>query len=59
MVIRSPKMYLEFECPPDNIDKTIFKPFTKDGDTLDYVVWPALFLFQDGPLMARGVVQCL
>ncbi|XP_063413183.1 uncharacterized protein LOC134695727 [Mytilus trossulus] len=58
MRIKSPEMYLQFDCDMKYIDKTSFKPYTKDGDTLDYVVWPALFLFKEGPLMNRGVVQC-
>lgn len=59
MVVKSPQVYLEFDCPADKIDRFIFRPFTKDGKTLDYVVWPALFLHKDGPLMTKGVVQCL
>lgn len=58
MRIKIPEMYLQFDCDIKNVDKTTFKPYTKDGDTLDYVVWPALFLFKEGPLMNRGVVQC-
>lgn len=58
MRIKSPEMYLQFDCAKNNIDKTSFKPYTKDGDILDYVVWPALFLFKEGPSMNRGVVQC-
>lgn len=59
MVVKSPQMYLKFDCPADKIDRSIFRPFTKDGETLDYVVWPALFLYKDGPSMTRGVVQYL
>ncbi|XP_071125964.1 uncharacterized protein [Mytilus edulis] len=58
MRIKMPEMYLQFDCDIINVDKTTFKPYTKDGDKVDYVVWPALFLFKEGPLMNRGVVQC-
>ena len=58
MTIKSPEMYLEFTCVSDRVDKNIFRPFTKSGDTLAYVVWPALYLHVAGPLITRGIVQC-
>lgn len=49
-------MFLCFECTV--LDKQEFKVFTKDGDEVDYLVWPALYLYENGPLMEKGVVQC-
>jgi hypothetical protein len=34
-----------------------FRHFTKFGIQLDYVVWPALLLYEGGPLVVKGVVQ--
>jgi hypothetical protein len=33
MAVKSPQVYLEFDCPDDKIDRSIFRPFTKDGET--------------------------
>ncbi|VDI46966.1 Hypothetical predicted protein [Mytilus galloprovincialis] len=58
MVIQDPVMYLD-DDPASNtpIDKNTYKEFVKSGDSVSYVVWPALFLHKDGPLLYKGVVQ--
>ncbi|XP_061184512.1 uncharacterized protein LOC133192535 [Saccostrea echinata] len=56
MHIQDPPMYLKFESP-NVIDKNIFRLFTRSGERPDYVVWPALLLHEDGPLVQKGVVQ--
>jgi hypothetical protein len=48
-------MYLDFE-PDDVFDRLAFKEFTKSGTKVDYLVWPALYLYKDGPLLSKGVV---
>ncbi|XP_063416155.1 uncharacterized protein LOC134697800 [Mytilus trossulus] len=58
MVIQDPVMYLDDDpipCTP--IDKNTYKEFVKSGDSVAYVVWPALFLHKGGPLLYKGVVQ--
>ncbi|KAK3602819.1 hypothetical protein CHS0354_026370 [Potamilus streckersoni] len=41
-------------------DTNIYRLFTHSGDKFDYVVWPALLLYNDGPIIVKGVAQpCL
>jgi hypothetical protein len=49
-------MYLQFECS-EVIDRSMFRLFTRNGERLDYMVWPALLLHENGPLVQKGVVQ--
>lgn len=56
MQIQDPPLYLEFDST-ENIDKSLFRLFTKNGRSLDFVVWPALLLHENGPLVHKGVVQ--
>ncbi|CAG2203700.1 unnamed protein product [Mytilus edulis] len=58
MVIQDPVMHLD-DDPVSNtpIDKNTYKEFVKSGDSVAYVVWPALFLHKGGPLLYKGVVQ--
>lgn len=58
MQIQDPPMHLEFDSSA-NIDKSVFRLFTRNGNTLDFVVWPALMLHENGPLVHKGVVQPL
>ncbi|CAC5416655.1 unnamed protein product [Mytilus coruscus] len=58
MVIQDPVMYLDDgPIPLTPIDKNTYKEFVKSGDSVAYLVWPALFLHKDGPLLYKGVVQ--
>ena len=58
MVIQDPMMYLDEEVERDSkYDKNTYKEFVHSGDTVKYVVWPALFLHKHGPLMHKGVAQ--
>ena len=58
MAIQDPVMCID-EGPPvgTKYDKNIYKEFVQSGDTAQYVVWPALYLHKDGPLLYKGVVQ--
>ncbi|KAK3594523.1 hypothetical protein CHS0354_030869 [Potamilus streckersoni] len=38
-------------------DASAFQPYTKSGKKIDYVVWPAMHLHRDGPLLCRGIAQ--
>ena len=58
MVIQDPAMYLDEDISPGTvIDKNAYREFTKKGEKVEYVVWPALYLHKDGPLLYKGVVQ--
>ncbi|KAK3580458.1 hypothetical protein CHS0354_035500 [Potamilus streckersoni] len=69
MCTKDPPMYLDFgdwkqtsqsgDETPANMpfDKLKFVTYTKSGDYIDYVVWPAVYLYENGPLMRKGVAQ--
>nr|XP_022320917.1 uncharacterized protein LOC111123104 isoform X1 [Crassostrea virginica]XP_022320919.1 uncharacterized protein LOC111123104 isoform X1 [Crassostrea virginica] len=58
MSIQDPPMHLDFGPEKDSvINKNVYKLFTKTGDTLDFMVWPAVFLHHNGPLVQKGVLQ--
>ncbi|KAK3580457.1 hypothetical protein CHS0354_035499, partial [Potamilus streckersoni] len=69
MCAKDPPMYLDFgdwkqtdqfgDEKPANMpfDKLKFVTYTKSGDYVDYVVWPAVYLYENGPLMRKGVAQ--
>ncbi|KAK3602820.1 hypothetical protein CHS0354_026371 [Potamilus streckersoni] len=40
-----------------HFDNNLYKCYINSGDNIDYVVWPALLLHKDGPLLAKGVAQ--
>ncbi|XP_045203653.1 myosin heavy chain, skeletal muscle-like isoform X2 [Mercenaria mercenaria] len=40
-----------------SLDTNIFKPYTKTGKFIDYIVWPAVYLHKNGPLLCKGVAQ--
>ncbi|CAC5390527.1 unnamed protein product [Mytilus coruscus] len=39
------------------IDPNKFNKYNRSGTTVEYVVWPALLLHKDGPVLAKGTVQ--
>ncbi|KAL4230005.1 hypothetical protein ACF0H5_010393 [Mactra antiquata] len=55
MHIQSPPLDLDFEGKTQLI--TAFRPYLRSGQILEYVVWPALLLHKNGPLLAKGVAQ--
>ncbi|XP_060577015.1 putative autophagy-related protein 11 [Ruditapes philippinarum] len=38
-------------------DKDLFKEYTRRGKFQDYIVWPAMRLHENGPLLSKGVAQ--
>lgn len=51
-------MHLKEDITPGAaFDKNVFKEFVQSGNCVNYVVWPALFLHKNGPLLYKGVVQ--
>ncbi|XP_053400218.1 uncharacterized protein LOC123559198 isoform X2 [Mercenaria mercenaria] len=59
MVTQTPPMVLH-ECPIDadsKFDNNVYKVFTRSGPLVDYVVWPALLLHENGPIIAKGVAE--
>ncbi|CAG2254449.1 unnamed protein product [Mytilus edulis] len=58
IALQDPMMHLEEDLSSGAaFDKNVFKEFVQSGNCVDYVVWPALFLHKNGPLLYKGVVQ--
>ena len=58
MAIKDPVMHLDEELILDTAhDTSVYREFGKNGDKVKFVVWPALFLHEGGPLLNKGVVQ--
>lgn len=54
--------FLAVQDPPVDIkfadtNKNDFKPYTKSGNELNFIVWPPLFLHTDGHILAKGIAQ--
>ena len=53
---------LAFKIETENyqyFNKDVYKAFTKTGSYIEYIVWPPLLLHAGGPLLAKGVAQCI
>ena len=58
MAVQDPPLHMEWEYQEgDKFDPSKMRSYTHSGDLIDYVVWPMLYLYEDGPLLAKGVVQ--
>lgn len=60
MVYKYPPFYLKpSEKRGSKINNDLYRPYTRDGEKVDYCVWPALFLHENGPLLCKGIVQAM
>ncbi|KAK3100161.1 hypothetical protein FSP39_015579 [Pinctada imbricata] len=58
MAVQDPPLHIEWEYQEgDKFDPAKMRSYTHSGDMIDYVVWPVLYLYENGPLLAKGVVQ--
>lgn len=58
MAIQDPPMILDFSpAKNEEFDKEVFRCYTRTGENVEFVVWPAVFLYNDGPLVTKGVLQ--
>ncbi|XP_052672944.1 golgin subfamily A member 6-like protein 22 isoform X2 [Crassostrea angulata] len=58
MRIRDPPLFVRFEfrCG-STFNADVLKRYTKTGGYLDFLVWPTLYLQENGPVLAKGVAQ--
>ncbi|XP_053389830.1 uncharacterized protein LOC128552789 isoform X2 [Mercenaria mercenaria] len=59
MVVQTPPLVLH-EFPTEKeikFDKTMYKEYTASGPLVSYVVWPALLLEENGPVICKGVAE--
>ncbi|KAK3099616.1 hypothetical protein FSP39_007084 [Pinctada imbricata] len=40
-----------------NFRTDLYRHYTKSGTSCDYLVWPAMLLYDNGPLLQKGVIQ--
>lgn len=57
MCIQDPPMCLVDFGRGLEFNSNEMRSFTKSGKFVDFVVWPALYLHEDGPLLSKAVVQ--
>nr|XP_022325636.1 trichohyalin-like isoform X3 [Crassostrea virginica] len=58
MRIREPPVFIRFEFRQGtSFNSDVLRKFTKTGGYLEFLVWPALYLHENGPLLAKGVAQ--
>lgn len=61
MTMQQPPMVFYFGGHKKNtqLERDYFQFYTKSGSLLDFVVWPALKLHENGPLLRKGVAEPL
>lgn len=52
--INEPPMHYGFDAEEQTDD---FREYTQGGKAVDFVVWPAMYLFINGPILYKGVAQ--
>lgn len=58
MAIQDPPMKLDFgPAQNEKFDKEVFRCYTITGEKVQFMVWPAVFLHKNGPLVTKGVLQ--
>ncbi|XP_061166754.1 uncharacterized protein LOC133175659 [Saccostrea echinata] len=58
MNVHHPPLVLEWRIPQGSlVDTSRFTFYTRSGHYVDYVVWPALLLSEEGAILSKGVVQ--
>nr|XP_022327472.1 uncharacterized protein LOC111126856 isoform X2 [Crassostrea virginica] len=58
MQTSKPALHLSATIPDSGaMDKNLFKAYTKTGPRIDYIVWPVMYLYENGPLLSQGVAQ--
>ena len=41
----------------DTSQPDLYRTYTRSGDVIEYIVWPALLLHENGPVLYKGVAQ--
>ena len=55
-----PQVHLDCSIPTDGkFNQEHYKAYMKSGSKIDYIVWPVMFLHENGPILSKGVAQPL
>ncbi|XP_033742196.1 uncharacterized protein LOC117328768 [Pecten maximus] len=58
MSVREPPMFLDFTCKNGSkFNKEVYSFYTKTGNKVNYLVWPPIYIYENGQLLHKGVVQ--
>ncbi|OWF54872.1 uncharacterized protein LOC110467039 isoform X2 [Mizuhopecten yessoensis] len=58
LVLQDPPMHLHWDIKyADFVDRDMYDNFTLNGRRYDFIVWPAMLLYKDGPLLSKGIIQ--
>lgn len=57
MVGKDPPMYLKISDKGSIFNKEFYREFTEKGKNVNFTVWPAIFLYENGPLLKKGILQ--
>ncbi|XP_053398658.1 uncharacterized protein LOC128556865 [Mercenaria mercenaria] len=56
MHVQSPPLYLDM-TKGKKLDTNKYKPYTKNGKNIAFVVWPPLLLHEGGAILSKGVAE--
>ena len=59
MAIQDPPVAMDtnIERKGEVFDPATYRSYTKAGQYIDFIVWPALYLTQQGSVLYKGVAQ--
>ena len=59
MAVQDPPVYVDtnLSVRDSPLNKNLFKPYTSNGQFIDFVVWPTLYLQQGGSVLCKGIAQ--
>jgi len=58
MCIQDPPLVMEYDSLEGKpVDRSKFNLYDRNGTITEFVVWPALLLHKNGPILAKGVVE--
>lgn len=62
MRIRDPKMHMIYKIKSGEgaqFDEEHFRHYTRTGKRISFLVWPVLCLYENGPVLSKGIAQPL
>ena len=57
MSVQDPPIYMDDGKDVTLHNPDIYRAYTKSGTEIDYIVWPALLLYEGGAVLMKGVAQ--
>lgn len=53
-----PPIHLSASIPADlRMNNDILRAYTKNGKEVDYIVWLVMYLYENGPVLIKGLAQ--